>query len=82
MFGVKHSFGTSQSRHFEKFQDLRTLLTLGCTALAALVSGAAQRAQVAVLQRAVSIITARATGGNQLKQVLLRHEAARKCPAT
>lgn len=68
--------------YFKVFQILWELLTLGCTTLAAFVSGAAQRAQVAVLQRAVSIITACATRGNQLEQVLLWHEAPGKCPAT
>lgn len=58
------------------------MLTLCRTALAALVGAAAQRAQVAVLQRAVAVVAARATGWDQLKQVLLRHEAARKRPAT
>lgn len=82
MFGVKCSFRASPSLRLNSFEILAAQLTLGCTSLAAFVGGAAQRAQVAVLQRAVSIITARAAGRNQLKQVLLRHEAARKCPAT
>lgn len=61
---------------------MRPLLTLGGASLAALVGRAAQGPQVAVLQRAVAVIAAGATGGNQLEQVLLRHEAARKRPAT
>lgn len=56
-------------------------LTLSGSALAALVRSAAHGAQVAVLQRAVAVVAARAAGRNQLEQVLLRHEAARKRPA-
>lgn len=63
-------------------KGLKSLLTLCRAALAALVGAAAQRAQVAVLQRAVAVVAARATGRDQLEQVLLRHEAARKRPAT
>lgn len=63
-------------------KDLKPPLTLCRGALAALVGAAAQRAQVAVLQRAVAVVAARATGRHQLEQVLLRHEAARKRPAT
>lgn len=67
---------------YKPFTGSVQLLTFGCAPLAALVSRTAQRAQVAECQRAVSVITARATGGNQLEEVLLGHEAARECPAT
>lgn len=77
-----YSHEPERTPNINKAKRTTTLLTLGCTTLAALVSGAAQRAQVAVLQRAVAVITACATGGNQLEQVLLWHEAPRKCPAT
>lgn len=81
-FRVTLSFSVSVPLFQKCFKILRGLLTLGCTTLATFVGGATQWAQVAVLQCTVSIITACATGGNQLKQVLLRHEAPGKCPAT
>lgn len=74
--GKQHEHGGGRSK------GLKSLLTLCRAALAALVGAAAQRAQVAVLQRAVAVVAARATGRDQLEQVLLRHEAARKRPAT
>lgn len=65
--------------HVPPFQKISSdSLTLGCASLGAF----AQWAQVAVLQRAVSIIASSAAGGNQLKKVLLRHEAPRKCPTS
>lgn len=82
MFGVKEKVLLSLLFWNKIFLDFKVLLTFCRTTLAAFVCAAAQRAQVAVLQRAVSVVTARATGRNQLKQVLLWHEAARKCPAT
>lgn len=57
-------------------------LTFGCSSLAAFVSRASQRAQLGELQRAFAVITASATGRNQLKKVLLRHEAPWKSPTT
>lgn len=70
-YSVEHTFPLFQKISSES-------LTLGCTSLGAF----AQWAQVAVLQRAVSIIASSAAGGNQLKKILLRHEAPRKCPTS